>query len=163
MDDTSNCEQRFKAWGKNLCTRQALYRGLNICDLKFLKCFSIQGRNILGFFSFFQARLQLLNTKVRQEDTGPGVATRPLVMPVRRATARCRPRCTAPKMAANSKVPLAANIPSQGLTPVRQALPLPWPETSYPIFLPTNNTRFTMRPSPLPSQQQLRAYLKCHR
>ena len=23
-DDASKCEQRFKAWGKNLCTRQAL-------------------------------------------------------------------------------------------------------------------------------------------
>ena len=45
-DDTSKPEQRFKAWAKNLCTRQALFKPW---DIKFYKRFSISWGEFLVF------------------------------------------------------------------------------------------------------------------
>ena len=58
-DDTSKREQRFKAWGKNLCTRQALDQGLVLNILQVF--FKNRGRNLVfkkgciswGFWLYF--------------------------------------------------------------------------------------------------------------
>ena len=49
-DDTSKPEQRFKAWAKNLCTRQALCQALGYEN--FTSVLQYQGEN----FSFFKKK-----------------------------------------------------------------------------------------------------------
>ena len=61
-DGTSKREQRFKAWGKNLCTRQALDQGL-VLNILTLKCYSKTGGNFsfeknVEFLEFFGISLR---------------------------------------------------------------------------------------------------------